>query len=154
MKTDSRKWLECLELYGSDFGRWPEKPSAGKQKIIKALPEYSEASETDMILSGIEWPTMREDVFLNIMSSTESVEGQKSKANCPSPIILSFFRGEADIHVPRQLAFFASLFFLFMLIGISSGTKMNRKVQEYGNYAYFSIGPAYALGETIGGSDV
>jgi hypothetical protein len=126
-----------LDIYGSDFSRWPVALSEEQKASIKIMPEYLQARQVDSVLEAVSWPVPSEGLGGRIME--QALDPETGREYMLQASIRPFM-------MPlKQGALFLSAFALSICFGFTSGAHLNTKMRQQMEYGYFSIGSAYAF---------
>ena len=143
MTNNKEDWRCYLELYGSDFARWPIKLSEHEQQQVKVLPEYEAERDLDRMMDCCEWPQHSANLCQATMDRINMLEQNGHSANIFPPMFV----------IIRQSALMMSCLILFLYLGFTSGSYYTSGSQEEAPYDYYSLGPAYTYASTTGDVD-
>lgn len=146
---DKKESEYYLELYGSDFDRWPVAVSEAMKREIQSRVSFAEAQATDDILAATAWPAFDRTAMAARLQ--EQIAGAEHIMAQHLPVLFVF----------RRPAVFFTMLAFFVFCGLTSGWVMtadgyNASV-DAGSYSYFTSGVDYAYSgvsgeETDGGA--
>lgn len=142
MGQSKKDWSESLDVYGSNFNRWPTPLSEQQKQEVRKMPEYAWAYSIDAVLDQTEWPVPSHTLQSKTWEKIQKWEEQKALSASKSPVFLIFM---------QPSVFLLPCFVLFLCLGLTARAQYNAtELRNQMDYNYFSSGPAYAYGTSSG----